>query len=947
MASQLQLRRGTTAQHAVFTGAPGEITVDTTTKALVVHDGTTVGGFPAAKASDLATKLSVGAAVGGALAGTLPNPTLAPITATGSTASRSLENRFAEVVNVKDFGAKGDWNGVTGTDDTAAIQAAINRVVSNGGGTLQFEPGKTYRVNTSTVNTAHWQVGSGTHIFQIAGLSDKSSVVIDGRGATLYSSLLGPVMFLVVSDFKTIVTRDLTISRDTSVRFSGAWHMTTAFKILPITSTKSELVQFNNVTFTNCRCAVDCYTAGYFPLHDRFGKLRLIEFQSCKFFHPVGSGVPVGLGGGGQTVNLDAWIDTSIFNNIYWEGCQNGQLPDGVYPVDGFLYVNSIRTVVTNSVFKDGWVECLIADGNSAVAMGSVIGSNSDGSITQPAVGDSVTVKLRADTPMRVVVGKRYILSVSSLLETGPMGVFEVTAYSGSGIAGTPIVLKRLSDSLFNNPDLNYGNGNGLDTPSTGTAASFADGWAKLIDYDVASQSTATISNNIISCDKILTTSGAPWFGPNTDLRCSPGVMMKVRGSVTGNTISGCGLGIHANVKYAPAPIGALTIVGNSIYVNTTLATHPCYGIWLNYPNTICSNNMIQVDKTTSVAAGVFVQSSHQTITDNAMLVDNAISGTQKSVFVNIINVAGDKTLQNTLIRGNRIRNVDVFINTNGRTFAEDYYGLPLYRSHAGFYGGVRKSRGRFSATKNGWVRLKMAQSADAGTDQNGVITLGPLKFAFSSSPYFNGGLCVLQNALATAYSTSKTAISKIRLMLEQGSWVDVFINDYTATPVSVITEWILESESGLHAVPYAIESATITGISASGTSAVVTTSSPHGFVAGDKVFISDTNSTPNINGVKTVASSTSDTFTIDGVTITTAGTSGYALNNDGSEANIKSMIYLRQGDIFKATSNGDYSGAGTPSVAPEFFGQGYYDSTHGKWYKARGLALSDWTILN
>lgn len=53
MAKQVQFRRGTTAQHSSFTGAIAEITVDTDKDTVVVHDGTTAGGFPLAKASDL------------------------------------------------------------------------------------------------------------------------------------------------------------------------------------------------------------------------------------------------------------------------------------------------------------------------------------------------------------------------------------------------------------------------------------------------------------------------------------------------------------------------------------------------------------------------------------------------------------------------------------------------------------------------------------------------------------------------------------------------------------------------------------------------------------------------------------------------------------------------------------------------------------------------------
>ena len=49
MAKQLQLRRGTTTEHASFTGAIGEVTVDTTLDTIVVHDGSLAGGFPMLK----------------------------------------------------------------------------------------------------------------------------------------------------------------------------------------------------------------------------------------------------------------------------------------------------------------------------------------------------------------------------------------------------------------------------------------------------------------------------------------------------------------------------------------------------------------------------------------------------------------------------------------------------------------------------------------------------------------------------------------------------------------------------------------------------------------------------------------------------------------------------------------------------------------------------------
>jgi hypothetical protein len=51
MSFAFQRRRGTTAQHASFTGLNAELTVDTDKKTVVVHDGSTAGGVPLARAA--------------------------------------------------------------------------------------------------------------------------------------------------------------------------------------------------------------------------------------------------------------------------------------------------------------------------------------------------------------------------------------------------------------------------------------------------------------------------------------------------------------------------------------------------------------------------------------------------------------------------------------------------------------------------------------------------------------------------------------------------------------------------------------------------------------------------------------------------------------------------------------------------------------------------------
>lgn len=51
----VQYRGGSTTEHNIFVGLEREVTVDTTKKTLVVHDGVTTGGIPLAKASEITT----------------------------------------------------------------------------------------------------------------------------------------------------------------------------------------------------------------------------------------------------------------------------------------------------------------------------------------------------------------------------------------------------------------------------------------------------------------------------------------------------------------------------------------------------------------------------------------------------------------------------------------------------------------------------------------------------------------------------------------------------------------------------------------------------------------------------------------------------------------------------------------------------------------------------
>ena len=109
MAKQLQLRKGTATEHNTFTGADGEVTVDTTNKTLRVHDGSTVGGTRLATLTGglvPATQLPVA---------TGSNQGIVKLshTITSTDATLALSAQQGWVLKNRDFGFDQSWQDVT------------------------------------------------------------------------------------------------------------------------------------------------------------------------------------------------------------------------------------------------------------------------------------------------------------------------------------------------------------------------------------------------------------------------------------------------------------------------------------------------------------------------------------------------------------------------------------------------------------------------------------------------------------------------------------------------------------------------------------------------------------------------------------------------------------------------------------------------------------------
>jgi hypothetical protein len=130
VSTQVQLRRGTSAQVAAFVGAIGEAVVNTTSSRLVVQDGVTAGGFPQARQSNdtlTATTLTGGTTITGALTASGAVTLTATTLTGGTTITGALTANGAVYLSAASIAAAAtvDLSGVSGNTITITGSASI------------------------------------------------------------------------------------------------------------------------------------------------------------------------------------------------------------------------------------------------------------------------------------------------------------------------------------------------------------------------------------------------------------------------------------------------------------------------------------------------------------------------------------------------------------------------------------------------------------------------------------------------------------------------------------------------------------------------------------------------------------------------------------------------------------------------------------------------------
>ncbi|WP_202033027.1 hyaluronate lyase N-terminal domain-containing protein [Rhizobium rhizogenes] len=437
MSTEVRFRRGTAAQHAAFTGALAEVTVDTDKKALHVHDGSTAGGNRTLMLSEL------GAANGVAdldSSGNVPASRLGSVTAIAATraALKALDTTKITTAYLRESGREGQflwqtgdfssqiaadtqeglyvkatavaatsgawvrvyqgdisvkWFGAVGDGvaaDSVAVQAAVDMCGFLGGGHVLLPRGN-FKIGTAITISKNFVKVRGTGLF-----STQVTPSTAGMDAFIfYSGGAAEMKNNGISDL--VILPSVSINRAVLVRN----HYQFLGQNVSVWGTHATAFEFENGTVAYNAVLRDCVsdsatTAGVLLGGNGTGDLQNVFLYDCFF---SGGGVGVGVlarncGGlqwvGGESLNKDTCF--RIAPNVSGKRV-NGIRVSNIFfdtPVFSCLNINvAVGTRVSDAIF----VNCHF--NNSQNESGILIGGlSSDASLidTLKFVGCNVVI---------------------------------------------------------------------------------------------------------------------------------------------------------------------------------------------------------------------------------------------------------------------------------------------------------------------------------------------------------------------------------------------------------------------------------------------------------------------------------------------------------------------------------------------------------------------------